>query len=407
MKKIFKLAGLLLLAVFLVACQSNEIDNISNGGEQQHAIDDGESSAVDLGAVVESFPYLTYRGAEVLLVDLITGETLASYYVEDQYAEVSSVFNFNNGYFVALVGVMSPHELAIRRGDFNAELVEHDPNPRFLLFDDDLNLLEVFWINDTPYNSNFPFMFDLLTFYNNELVVFFMIAEDPSRPGNLLLQSYNFHTEEVTVITQTDIAIQEFVSVNVDQLFFTGFINETGSPFDPGTFVYGRINLESNVIEQQGERDFEPFGVDINNMQILIPEQREEPLLEDIHQVHHGVLLFDLQTSESRILNLQEGDGHLARLAYDGNHVVTISRYVNRDTLTSNFEYFRKYDLQVGALIHEIALDPIPELIEFADIRVSVSPVIIPISDNVYAIALFNDMNSGFYDIHQIIVLPN
>jgi WD40 repeat protein len=179
---------------------------------------------------------------------------------------------------------------------------------------------------------------------------------------------------------------------------FKGFINETDDLGAPASFVYGTINLVDGTINQQRHSTFQSWRMDISDTNVLVSEEQEEFLRDDVHQVHHAVLLFDMATLESRLLELQAGDSNMARFSYDGKSLVTISR---------DFEYFRKYDLQTGEIIYEVDLEPIPELVEFGQISTSVDPVIIPISDSVYAIALFNDELFGFYGVHQLIELPN
>ena len=409
MTKFLKLGGLMFLVLFLVACDEN---TTFDEGLQQSVAGENEN-VTNLTELNETlfFSYLTYHEAEVLLIDLATGDVLASYVVDETYATVAEVFDFGNGYFAALVGILSPQEIAFRNRDFDAEWVEHDARPRFLLFDEHLDLLEVFWLDETPYEIYFPWMYGLLTFKNNELIVFFQTFEDPDFP-EILFQSYNFHTGELITIAETDIVLLDFISIDSEQLFFRGAINETGDPFAPATLAYGVINLVDGTIVKQRQDTFNTAlgsQIDISNARALLPEQLEVFMFEDNQQAYHAVLLVELVTLESRLFELQEGDSHLARFSYDGNHLVTINTVFTpiEDSFIREFAYFRKYDLETGAVVFETTLDPIPELVEFEQIQTWVTPAIVPISESVYAIVLINQTFFGFYNVHQLIVLPS
>ena len=404
--KFFKIGLLLGLSVFIVGCQSNETNEIEYENDEEivdlhqeaevdedievHQTDEGHDISAQQNAT-----YLTHHDAMVMQVDLITGNTVAMFEFDEENGSISQVFDFGSGYFGAFAGILNPQQVAIRAGDFNADYVwDHDPEARFLLFNEDLNLLETFFLDDTPYMAQFPFMFDLLTFENNELVVFFMTQNHPT-DEKLILQSYNFHTTEMIEVTQTVTFIRDMMKAGSNEIFFIGTLNESDDLMDPGVLKYGMINIAEGVIDENHHDTFQSWKIDIVQNQVLISEENPDFLLDEIHQFYEGVLLFDMITSVSQLMEFEEGSSHFARLSYDGTAVVTLNHELNE---------FLKYDITTGELLSRISFDDIPEMVSFEQIMTTINPLIIPIDDTTYAIVLLSDM-FGFYGVHQLIRL--
>jgi len=408
--KFLKLFSLLILMVFLGACQDNEI-----GNDDPYYIEDSSQIANEdpiletpneesvLAVELEPIPYLTRNEgneASVVLIDLVTGEILATYDVEGENAWVSRVFDFNNGYFAALVGVSSQIDLAFRGlidfDDIDSER-EHDYQPRFLIFDQDLNLLETLSIDENSVYAewiNFSRMTDVLIFDDGELLVYFSPISAVFDGNNAYIIEYNLHTGEVKNFATNVREVGEMLFIDSERLFFAHSAFE-GENDELGMFVttYGVLNVLTGEVSVRREEGFAYQQFIATETHVLMSEQDRR--WDDV-ELDNAVMLLNLLTMESQLLSLGEGDSLWAYLSLDVEHVVTISE---------DLSYFRKYQISSGSLIHEIAIDPMREYIMVGDMRFSFSPVISPITESIYAVSLFIH-TIGFSQIHQLVTIP-
>ena len=399
------LSVFLILLIFFVACQSNET---SNGNlNQEPILEELTGNLEETGSNVdlESIFYLTSNHEGILLVDLTTGKLLESHILEEHIG-VSSTFDFNNGYYGALVGNLNQDDLAFRGLiDFDDRDWEigHDYQYKFLIFDQSLNLLETLQLNEDSFYTgpaNFSHMVDIVTFENGELEIYFL----PSRvnfdsAGNVLIsdysiiQKYNVHTSEGITLFEIEAELQEIVKIDHEKFFFTGF--EPSGQIIDGIEVmqltYGTINVATGETNIQ-RSDFQHHEIVTTDNHILLTQR---DFRWDVMELGNTVLIFNLLTKDSELITLKEGDSLHPRFSQDETYIATISY---------DGAYFRKYDLTNGDLVYEQSIDDFDELFMIDNIGHHITPIVFSITDSTYAIHLFTGL--GFYRFHQLITIP-
>ncbi|MCL2559136.1 MAG: hypothetical protein FWE07_01500 [Turicibacter sp.] len=408
--KRFKLVSLFMLVAFLAGCQTNgsseskEATFNDNESSRQELILDDTGITTDL----EAIPYLTRSENVILLVDLVTGQTLTEYVLQDEYAWVGEVFDFDNGYYAALVGISSQQHL-VHMGLIDPDEVdwdredqaEHDYQVQFLIFDQDLNRLDSLPIDDRDQE----FFVDLywvdvsVTFDGSELFLYFSpsrVRANPDNPMEVIfddystLQTYHVTTGELrTLVSELELDVRQTFRISPEYLFYFNVEGLGGGGGDASNIrsIYGVINLETGVIDS-----FEREGI----WEIIQYETSSHVLMARRGEV----LVFDFTTMQTEMVHLREDDfsSYQSQLSLNRNHLVTLS---------DDHVYFRKYDITSSDLIKEIAINPIDY--DPSDHTAwmiggnALTPIIFPITDSVYAIHLFDRF--GYQGMHQLIDL--
>ena len=387
-----KLGSLLGLIFLLAACQTaNELQP-----QEVEAPTLEQPADSDLAtASLEIVPYLTRYEETVLLINLATGETLASHVLPEENGWVEEVFDFNNGNFAALVGVSGDVHLSMR-GEIDTEEVDwdndaHDHQLRFLIFDQELNVLEEFPIDEQKFSDNGHYISlgsitrNVATFENDELVLYFS-PNVFTGVSEYSIQRYNVHTGEFMVIVQgIDTQIMELEkTTNPQYLFFTG---RNGGPGigDPST-IYGTINIETGEINTESTQGFWDLVQTVDDSYaVLVAGGGWDGL-------RGKVMILNLATLEYDVMQLEDDvqDWLVQRLSYDQKHIVTLN-----DEQT----YFRKYEIESGDLITEVAVES-----DFGDVWGNFINIF-PITESIYSIHTINSF-SGYQEIRAIITLP-
>jgi len=418
--KYAKILTILFTVILLSACNSNgetvdhenaEVTEVTGDESINNESSDiqTEKNSIEELVDLEPVPYLTRNEATVLLIDLVTGAELATYVLEEEHAWVSQVYDFDNGYFAALVGVSSEqhlfHRFLMDLDDVDWDTVlDHDYQLRFLIFDGELNLLEELPIdtsNATSYEFiHFHNMNAFVTFENGELLIYFSPNRAIVGSNYSNIQKYNIHTGELITLFEIDAYITELIKVDDERLFYVRPIDNFHDPNSIVGVEYGVINLVTGETSIH-RKEFHHQQIIATGTHVLMSEQNRR--WDDDNEPRNAVLRFNILTMESELLALREGDGFWAYLSLDEAHIVTINE---------DFSYFRKYEITSGNLLYEVAIEPMEESIvvenedmAFSSLEVSVVPVIVPITDSSYAIYLDNVL-FGFQRFHQVVIIP-
>lgn len=398
--RFLKLFSLLLFLIFLTACQDNKVENSDDSQHESLSQMIGEDiNDISPSLNLELIPHLTRNEGTILLIDLVTGDTIAEHTLEHEHAWVAELFDFDHGYYIALVGISSESHL-IHRGkmdatDFDDEdwnrllFQEHDYELEFLIFDQELSLLEALpvEVND-ELNIDIHGVGGVLTVDDGELMLYFSPYRHVTGATYSSIQKYNLHAGEQTTIIDgidMDINIYEMKYIDDEHLFF---ISHSGGPdLGPILSTYCVINLatgEVDVETREGFLNLIPLG---GTDPYILLFSREEHVADE-----QWFILNPLTMENEVVQGGEEGlDKRLARLSLDGRHIVTI----DEDNL-----YFRKYEVDSGNLIHEVRIDPIDN---------SIATAIFPITDSIYAIHMYDEFSNGLFGyqgIHQLIVMP-
>jgi len=203
--------GLVACLLVLVGCQEISMPNAENAGSTDALRSEAPSVAVEVPADLPedlpvNVPYLISKGSVawfgeyVALIDLLTGEELVTLMLEGDVDIVVDVFNFQAGYFAALVGVNNPVHLYFSGDapddfDLNAAMeVDHDYQLRYLILDDELNVLHELPVTSEKLNDANVHVFNTVVYQHNELMVYFSPNYLFSDTDGTVIYRYHAHT---------------------------------------------------------------------------------------------------------------------------------------------------------------------------------------------------------------------
>ena len=357
----------------LVACTTLEnqedIPNQTAGSVQSEST--LPESFLELSMDFESFYSVT-------LTDLISGEELASFEVEEGNL-IHGIFHFDDSYFALLVGY----------GTFTSGVFETPENEmlRYLIFDEGLNVIEEIFIADEYLQNSFRHFRTHVFFENNELIVYYVVdwmqAYWSGEPQSL--RRYNAHTGETKVLFEVEdenLSINQFWRVNDHIFAFTGSYLD-----DEINLYYGWIDLTANEMIVFSE----PFNlgkVTTAGAYVLLAEGIDSPNARlGIFEVTRGeVIVLNVETGDQRFIPLDGLESNLAQISFDGRHIVTFDEY--------NL-MLKKYDINSGELVLEQAISIEGDVLE----------TIIPLTSNSYLIISGNrDSDGTFY--REILTTP-
>jgi len=318
---------------------------------------------------------------ELLLIDVITGDIVATHEVEVGYSFFEPI-DLGNGYYII--------EMASR----DDESLEY----MIVILDAMLNIVDtVFYDIDlvSPLHVGF------FKFTEGELIAYALEMWDEVPVGNLNPVAFNLHTGEIEILAEVD----EFISnmhrfVGENQIFTTQLI----TLWDQGriTTSYGIIDIETGETHFFEKEDFGYGNIDFHSKRVLMSERHSMgPALIN------EVLIFEIETMTSTSVILEDEESHWARFSYDGNHIMTINEEAS---------VLRKYDFN-GVIIAEIEVE-IPSVVTASEDYANDPNAyfwqtfeIIPLAENVYVIFTISTFGipmgieiSEYFS--QIIVLP-
>ena len=400
MRKIFVLLVSSFFLVLLTSCivRNEDFEIVEQGdGSERHTgigqLEPDDEEIVDFLSELEPIPFLMrhhpewiddrWTDEEIYLIDLLTGEILATHKFE-RYQMVGW-WELNGYYAVELWEI-----------DENLFDVEH----KIVILDNTLNLVDIIY-HDTKIIPGFVSGF--LKFEYGNLYAY-VTESDEQFPGEIMNPlRVNLHTSEVETLAEINDFIQtmhRFVGEN--QIFVTDYV----VIFDQGRMStrYGVLDIDTGSVHYLVKENFAFGHLDFIDGKVLISEGLPvgPPLLNE-------VILFNLETLLSETVQLKSGESNWAYFSYDGNSIVTVNQEEN---------LFRKYDFN-GKLMMEIDIylpSTISGLDEFSEEALTYSSdiaysfQIFSVTEEVYLVLTTSYIwVSGIFlsDQHiQIIVLP-
>jgi len=330
--KLLLIAGVIAI---LVGCNSEE-----NPYNSQPSISDNmmilpdDEEIIDFLSTLEPKPLIMHPSPvwladenrwlySISLLDLLTGEILASYeFSEDEHFS-SDLWDLGEGFYA----------IKVWENDENFSAIEQ----RIIILDVSLNMVDtLFYDVDLFLGLHTGF----LKLENSELIVY-MIEPGGEFQGVILNPlRVNLHTEEVEVLAEVD----EFIHmmhryVGENKIFVTDSLAD----FNTGhmSTKYGILDLVTGSVHFLEKEGFRHSHLGFTDDQVLISESTSvgPPLLNE-------VVLFDLNNMSSESIQLGEEESIWARFSYDGNYIVTINQEESR---------FKKYDFS-GNMIVEMEI---------------------------------------------------
>ena len=400
MKYIKVLIGLFAI-VSLSACNTNdeivgEPENFKSTGIIVLPVTDEE--IIEELEVVGSVPHIILDENQVLLLDLTTGERIAIYelnenmfehydftenVLENYYFSENIYVNFGETWILGssyyAVEVISSGLWDFEAGDF-----EIYPETRIIIFDKNLNPIEVL-----AYDAEeLPLLFDsVLRFVDGNLFVYGLEWN-----GNTEVEStinflrVNVHTGEVeTLFAMEDwLSFHEFIS---DHHIF---ISSQTTDWNAGRVntKYGVLDLETGDIQSFEREGFARGHVEFHGSKVLIAERHVTV------EVGNEIIVFNLEDMSNKFIELEDEESMWARFSFDGNYIVTINETAS---------VFRKYDMN-GTMIAEVDIEH-PSGSDTVDIM-GVDFKILPITEQTYAIHMHIDSILTTESHLQFITLP-
>ncbi|MCL2559856.1 MAG: hypothetical protein FWE07_05155 [Turicibacter sp.] len=378
MKKIMYLMTLLSIAV-LMACtndntdlQNEETGDTPTNEEATTGSDTNDSTDVlidtdILAELPEFIPHIVPRGrvsrfGEYLaLMDLLTGDVLTTYELEDGEIVVN-VFNFDNGYFGALIGMLDPLDLyfdlyfaGLTDDDFDLMAVidaaeEHDYQLRYLILDQQLNVLETLPITSEPLQDANLHIFNLVVYEQGELFVYHVPNYLFHGSSGANIYRYNVHTNVDELLFQMDhrINIHNMALLESGDLAFIGG-RLTVNMYELGPLMYyGVINLETNEMTLFNEYGFRHEAITSGGLQMLITEGVQIELIEDsrsegaVTTDRDEVILIDTGSMTQAFVSLPELESAFSQLSQCGQYLMTIN---------ADRTYFKQYEIINGTSV--------------------------------------------------------
>ncbi|MCL2559859.1 MAG: hypothetical protein FWE07_05170 [Turicibacter sp.] len=391
MKKI-KYLFIMLCFIALTACYSDSPDADRN--ESIDVLPTTEQS-IDadvpdpLAALPEVIPRLISQGQvfvfgeSLALIDLLTGDILATLELADGADMVVSVFNFDNGDFGALVGVNNPINLYLLEqadDDFDASAAmeeEHDYNLHYLILDDELNILQTLPVVNPIVNDPYMHWATHTRFEDGELFVYYSHNHLFHDGDGETVYRYHVHTNtnERLLETGLEIAINTLNLTESGHILFAGR-RLTENAYTLGALTYyGFIDLETETVTYFTEYGFNFNAITSVGSQVLINEGLSIASREDgtDHWTTNRdeIILMNMEMLEQAFVSLPEGGSAYARLMPTGTTFVTI---------TDDLSYFKQYDIIDSTSVSLTSQTPLQGLPH------AERAIIFPLTDTIFAI---------------------
>ena len=327
---------------------------------------------------------------QVLLLDLTTGELMATYEF-DAYEIVKQVWDLGNGYYAAWVGYEPLCDRERRRewilGDWSEEMPDSDfrtpeeLNFRLVIFDSELNPIDVLTYTE-QLSTNLTWWSNVVRYVDGELFIYNFVPSvgfdmmyfgwdtDLELPWNF--QRMNAHTGETEVLfrAEEDVPLYEFIEDN--QILVSSFVYL----YDGTSF--GILDIESGEMRFSEKNAFSSDGIILTESPRVMFNERFLHWYWDRSNVRNEIILLNLEDMSTEVIQLAAGDSFWARPCLKENYIVTLNEV---DSV------FRKYDLN-GNLVAETDII-IPFDFDNFDFE------IFPITENIYAIHIHTSMFVG------------
>jgi len=372
----FKILFSALFLIILSACSTSDIiepnqELTENSTTPETPSTNENEPAITHEPILHLFRDGNIAVNKVFLIDLVTGETVATHEF-DEYELVLQIWDFDNGYYAVWVGYedLWRREWRLRRNEGNMDTTGiadddreyEEMNFRFVILDDSLNYVETIPFNayEASPEDNTWIGQDIVEFIDDELVIYsFLGAQNPRTE----FIRYNVHTGEFEVLFQNELFAD---STRIHQFINDGTVLFTSARIGSTSFYYGVIDLTTEEVHTFETTAFENRRVTVNGAQaIFTPHDYREAG----HELSDEVIVFNTVNFSTEIVQLQYEDALWAYLSYDGSQIVTVNHRENS---------FRVYDKN-GEMVSEIPLtETLPT--EIANLT------IFPISENFYTI---------------------
>jgi len=407
-----KLLGVLLCLILFVACNGADEYNFEKTDTEAVTGENNVISTEDNGSAViaglpEYVPYIVSRGSiigfgeYIVLIDLLTGDEMATLTLDDDANIVAEVYNFGNGYFGALVGIAHPTSLyfeGLAEDDFDFEAAvgaDHEYHLRYLILDVELNILQDLPITNEHLYEPYAHIFTTAVYENGELIVYYSSNYLFHGGGAASVYRYNVHTgaSEHLVELGHRITINDFSLIEPELLAFVG------GRLDGEEFLmyFGIIHIETGEVTIFTEPSFRYSEVMSARTQVLISEQalasgdRESDLLTFTTE-RNEIILINTETMERIFIELSDMESAQIQLLQDGRSFVTV---------TACRSYFRKYDMTDGTSVEMVQQVPLSLNKKGGRIR------IYPITDTLFAVHhLERQPDNEIERTVELVVLP-
>jgi len=424
-----RLLVLLLCLILFVACnggdernlEATEIVNTETATEENNTGVTEIDDPITVADLPDYVPYIITRGSiawfseYVAIIDLLTGDEMATLMLECEADIVLEVFNFDNGYFGALVGVNNPVHLYFTGdapNDFDLEAalaVDHDYRLRYLILDQELNILQDLPVTSDALNDENTHAFGTLAVYEDgELIVYYSpnYLFNTRETASIYRYHVNTNTEEFLVELGHKITLHELFLIEPYLMAFTGG-RIAGADESAGVLgYYGVVNLATGQLDFINESGFRHSEIMSNGTQILVSEGLNVHVNDDDNMYlttdRNELLLINATTMEHGFVQLNELESAQIQLVADSYFFVTVS---------SDRSTFNKYEIIDGTsieLVQSVALVKSTEPDRPRELSLSEGggrPVIFQITDNMFVIHYLEGESSGGRVV-ELIVLP-
>ena len=282
----------------------------------------------------------------VVLIDLESNEQLHTLSFEGELM-VMDVLNSNTGDFAVSVRPVIHYSLMPHFFDHFGNYV------RYLILDEELNVVDEFFITDERLLSNFNTLRhgSHTVFVEGELIIYYMVEDEVYGVMDQTLRRYNLHTRESNVLFAIQDDLGEFVFLNAvrrvdEHTFFVSILQSVVAENKQFGFI--------DLLSEEFIAYYEPF--DSGNMPEFSGNYvlfREAPNFGNMipgqpfpsfELERNEVLIVNTETRERHFIELLGIENMQAVLSLTGEYVVTMD-----NTLT----LFRKYEIETGNLVFE------------------------------------------------------
>jgi len=345
-KRIFKkILCVITIPVLLLLTSCNNVQVLDESGFGFRVVDDFPT----LNRQATQFLNFDYNENKLQLFNVITGEIEAMFELSsDQFFR--SMHFLENGYYM----------ISLLQGE-DVDRIFHMPNygdleyiaKVFFILDNDLNIVEMLEISDIELIHTLTIASDrnVVLENGNDLLVYF---NDAHRN----IYSYNLRTNEKSLIYNEE-ELAELLDFNASIFRITpfnqiAFVSFSGNPSD--SFYYGFINHNTQEAEIFSTDIFKPAPItrrfDIFGEYLIMHDREHDPEV-----LETKVLILDLLTAESRIIQILEYSFNEPVLINDGEFLAVFKTNWNQSTFS--FEEsgdVRLYDTQTSEIVFEHTL---------------------------------------------------
>jgi len=321
-KKLWTIAGLLAVLVGCEDGDNGEATPLNQEAPPPTVVNIAEEDdAFSLEILPQIMWDYNYQG--IILLDLVTNEILADFRAEAGN-RVSSVYQLANGDVGVIV---TPNLQGTFEFDGNIYMVledntEIEATATFILFDQELNLIEEIEITDTSLMLNH--WYSDISADEGQLKIYY--------PVNNRIYAYNLSTHTTEFIVEVELELSYLrLEVIANQIVFLAMDSNWDASY------CGVIDLETKQVS-------------FSQMDMLVEQlmvQGDYALLTERLAAFFGVpirgevVLFNIPTGESRLFTVAEYEST--------NAIVIADRYV----LTGSTSYIRLYDIRTNELVLE------------------------------------------------------